>query len=68
LVLASSYPTLPRIEPHGDQVRGVEPEIDVLCGYGRARTSGDDEQRQRSGNLTDDEHAAQPRWRWAPSD
>ena len=50
---------LPRIEAHGDEMIGVEAEIDVLRRGQRLREErGDGEQRERAGDLADDERAA----------
>ena len=51
---------LPCIEAHGDQMIGVEAEIDVLRRrQGLREERGHGEQRQRPGDLADDERAAQ---------
>ena len=52
---------LARIEAHGDQMIGVEAEIDVLRRRERlCEERGDGEQRERAGDLADDERAAKP--------
>src|SRR2546427_757498 len=50
---------LPRIEPDGHEVRGIEPEIDLLRDDETSNEeTGHDQQRKRAGNLPDNEKPA----------